>query len=374
MSRPIPFHFCGGRGALRLGAALGAFFGLLGLPAVNPADPPKVPVVTVAPKEELLALEKRTIDIFKEVSQSVVTVGNRAVIRDRFNVRISEVPQGAGSGFVWDKEGHIISNFHVVREAGAIEIVLRDGKSYEAKVVGSDPDHDIAVLKIAAPAAALVPVKVGTSADLQVGQFVFAIGNPFGLDISLSSGVVSALGRSIMSLSRRPIFDVIQTDAAINPGNSGGPLLDSAGRLIGINTSIVSASGGYSGVGFAVPVDTVRRVVPQLIAFGKVQRPSLGIEILPEHYRKRLNVDGVAVVKVASGGAAEKAGLRGITTSDDGEMVLGDVIVEADGAAVKDTDDLMAVLDRHQVGELVKITCVREKQRRTIDIQLQKKN
>jgi S1-C subfamily serine protease len=322
-------------------------------------------VVTVAPKEELLALEKRTIDIFKEVSQSVVTVGNRAVIRDRFNVRISEVPQGAGSGFVWDKEGHIISNFHVVREAGAIEIVLRDGKSYEAKVVGSDPDHDIAVLKIAAPAAALVPVKVGTSADLQVGQFVFAIGNPFGLDISLSSGVVSALGRSIMSLSRRPIFDVIQTDAAINPGNSGGPLLDSAGRLIGINTSIVSASGGYSGVGFAVP---------QLIAFGKVQRPSLGIEILPEHYRKRLNVDGVAVVKVASGGAAEKAGLRGITTSDDGEMVLGDVIVEADGAAVKDTDDLMAVLDRHQVGELVKITCVREKQRRTIDIQLQKKN
>lgn len=331
----------------------------------------QTPAGPAADKDELMALEKRTIDIYREVSPSVVSVANRAIIRDLYNFRVYEVPQGAGSGFVWDKKGHIISNFHVVYEASSILVTLRDGAAYEAKVIGLDPDHDIAVLKIEAPEAVLVPIKPGNSAGLRVGQSVFAIGNPFGLDTSLSSGVVSALGRSIMSLTGRQIYDVIQTDAAINPGNSGGPLLDSAGRLIGINTVIVSPSGAYAGIGFAVPADTVNRIVPQLIAKGKVSRAGLGIEILPDHIAAGAGIEGVAILRVMPGSAAARSGLQGSRLSSAGAVQIGDVIVSLDGTAVRNSDDFLKALDVHQAGDTVKLVYIRDKKKQTTDIVLQ---
>ena len=221
------------------------------------------------------AAEQNVINIYKRVSPSVVSVANKTVLRDIFDQQVYEVPQGAGSGFVWDKAGHVLSNFHVIYGAQAIQVTLSDGTSYPAEVVGVDPDDDIAVLKLTTlPKVGLVPIEPGRSADLQVGQTALAIGNPFGLDTSLSVGVVSALGRSIMSATERVIHNVIQTDAAINPGNSGGPLLDSSGRLIGMNTAIVSPSGAYAGIGFAVPVDIIKRAVPQLLADGRVRHPA----------------------------------------------------------------------------------------------------
>jgi S1-C subfamily serine protease len=325
----------------------------------------------VAARDELFAVEKNTIEIFRRVSPSVVSVANKALVRDLFGFHVYEIPQGAGTGFVWDEKGHIVSNFHVVYKASAVQVTLRDGSTFDAEVVGVDPDHDLAVLRVELADRELSPVDVGVSRDLAVGQLVMAIGNPFGLDTSLSVGVVSALGRSIMSMTDRRIYDVIQTDAAINPGNSGGPLLDSAGRLIGVNTAIVSAGGAYSGIGFAVPVDTVRRVVPQLIAFGRVQRAGMGIRIVPDHIARDTGVSGVAVLETVPGGAAAEAGLRGVQRSFGGGIELGDIITEVDGYGVACTDDLLAILDRFRAGDEVRVVYDRNGVSNTVMIKLQ---
>ena len=321
--------------------------------------------------DDLGSVEQNTIHIFERASASVVSVANRAMVRDLFGFQLYEIPRGAGSGFMWDRDGHIISNYHVVHEASAITVTLRDGASFEAQLVGVDPDHDIAVLRITAPADSLVPLSVGTSGGLLVGQRVLAIGNPFGLDTSLSVGVVSALGRSIVSMTQRRIHDVIQTDAAINPGNSGGPLLDSAGRLIGINTAIISPSGAYAGIGFAVPVDTVRRVVPQLIKHGRVRRVGLGIQIIPDHMSREWGVDGVAILRRLPGGAAAACGLRGLRQSRRDGVVLGDILVGVDGEQIHGNDDLLAVLDRHEAGDTVSVTYKRDGEEDTREIVLQ---
>lgn len=318
----------------------------------------------------LPAAEQNIIHIFKRVSPAVVSVANKAVLQDLDDYQLYEVPQGTGSGFVWDKDGHIISNLHVIYGASAIQVTLSTGTSYPADVVGLDADHDIAVLKIKAPREVLVPIDPGRSATLQVGQTVLAIGNPFGLDTSLGVGVVSALGRRITSLSRREIRNVIQTDAAINPGNSGGPLLDSSGRLIGMNTAILSPSGAYAGIGFAVPVDIIRRAVPQLIKTGKFQLPSLGVRLMPSTLLQRSGEKGVIILSVEPGGPADKAGIQGLQRGLRGTIVLGDILSEIDGAAVNSPEDVDAAMEQFQTGDKVRVVVKRKGSQRNATLTL----
>ena len=310
----------------------------------------------VTARGDLAEDEKSTIELFRNVSPSVVYITSIAVERDFFSFRALEVPQGTGSGFVWDENGYIVTNFHVIQNAQAAEVTLADGSVWKAALVGYEPDKDLAVLKIDAPKNLLPPITVGTSSDLEVGQKVFAIGNPFGFDHTLTTGVISGLGREIESVTRRPIQGVIQTDAAINPGNSGGPLLDSAGRLIGINTAIVSPSGAYAGIGFAVPVDIVNRMVPQIIRFGQVQKPVLGMNFVEDHVVRRLGAEGILVGTITPGGAADKAGLRPTRRDVRGRIVLGDLIVAVDGKKVSEVNDLYRILDSHDIGDTVKLT------------------
>jgi S1-C subfamily serine protease len=304
--------------------------------------------------------ERATIKVFKHASQSVVFITNTAIRRDFWSLNTFEVPQGSGSGFIWNDSGHIVTNFHVVYGADSIQITLDNQATFPARVVGVDPDHDLAVLQIKAPKTTLVPLPLGQAHNLQVGQKVLAIGNPFGLDHTLTTGVVSALGRTIKSINDRTIEGVIQTDAAINPGNSGGPLLDSAGRLIGINTQIISPSGAFAGVGFAVPVGTVNRVVPQLIKYGKLIRPGLGISLIPDNIATRWGIEGLIIARVDKGGPAHQAGLRSAKETRRGRIQLGDVIVKIEGEPVTIFDDLVRILDRHKVGERIKIQVRRE--------------
>ncbi|MEW8585649.1 MAG: trypsin-like peptidase domain-containing protein, partial [Candidatus Thiodiazotropha sp.] len=267
----------------------------------------------VTPRGDLAADEKATVEIFQQSSPSVVYITTLQRVRNPWTRDILSLPQGTGSGFIWDDLGHLVTNHHVIAEASEANVRLNDGRSYRAVLIGSSPDHDLAVLRIRVPFDRPPPVPVGSSDDLKVGQKVFAIGNPFGLDYTLTTGVVSALDRSLSEGRDGIAIDhLIQTDAAINPGNSGGPLLDSAGRLIGINTAIYSPSGAYAGIGFAVPVDTVNRVVPELIAKGRYVRPSLGISVDEEINRvilDKLDLEGVLVLQVEVGSAAEQAGL-----------------------------------------------------------------
>ncbi|HEU5059596.1 MAG TPA: trypsin-like peptidase domain-containing protein [Kofleriaceae bacterium] len=324
----------------------------------------------ITPRGDLSSDEQSTIELFKRVSPSVVHVTSVEVRRGRLSLNMFEIPQGTGSGFIWDTDGHVVTNFHVIQNADRAEVTLNDNSVWRATIVGKAPDKDVAVLKIEAPREKLTKIMVGASNNLQVGQKVFAIGNPFGLDQTLTTGVISGLGREIQSITRRPISDVIQTDAAINPGNSGGPLLDSAGRLIGINTAIYSPSGAYAGIGFAVPVDTVNRIVPQLLAHGKVVRPGLGIVPASEQIVRQLKVQGVLVLSVPEGSAAEQAGLVG-TTQGPQSWILGDLIVSVDGQPVKELNDLYRALDRHAVGDVVKLEVVRKGEKRTVDVKLQ---
>jgi S1-C subfamily serine protease len=323
---------------------------------------------------ELSPDERATMAVFERAAKSVVFIANTAIQRDPWSFNLFEVPQGAGTGFIWNKQGHIVTNFHVVYGADAITVTLADRKEHKARVVGTDPDHDLAVLQIQAPEDVLVPVSVGTSSDLRVGQKVMAIGNPFGLDHTLTTGVVSALGRTIKSLSNRTIEGVIQTDAAINPGNSGGPLLDSAGRLIGVNTQIVSPSGAYAGIGFAVPVDTVNRVVPELIKHGKLIRPGLGVSLVPDAMAKRWGIRGVIIGKVIRGSGAERAGLRGARETAGGRIELGDIIVGVDGKPVETLDNLLDALEMHKVGDQVPIEILRGNSRQQMVVTLQAVN
>ncbi len=332
------------------------------------ADAPTLPANLL---EHLGEAERKNIAIYRELSPSVVSVANRALVRGGlFGFQLYQVPQGSGSGFVWDREGHIISNYHVVHQASALSVTFPDGSSYDAVIVGVAPDYDLAVLKIDAPRDTLVPVRPGISHDVQVGQAVLAIGNPFGLDTTLTVGVVSALGRTITAMTERRIHDVIQTDAAINPGNSGGPLLNSRGELIGVNTAILSPSGAYAGIGFAVPVDTVARVVPQLIVKGKVSRAGLGVQLIPDHVTQRAGQSGAAILQVFEGTPAAAAGLKGLTQTRDGRMVLGDVIVAIDNQPVACVEDMLAILDRHQPGDAVTIVCRRERDLRQVQVTL----
>jgi S1-C subfamily serine protease len=298
--------------------------------------------------------------LFKQALPSVVHITAITVQRDFFSLNLYQIPEGTGSGFVWDTNGDIITNFHVIQNADAAQVTLADQSAWKARRVGVAPDKDLAVLRIDAPANRLRPIPVGLSKDLQVGQAVFAIGNPFGLDQSLTTGVISALGREIESVTRRPIQGVIQTDAAINPGNSGGPLLDSAGRLIGVNTAIYSPSGASAGIGFAIPVDTVNRIVPELIRYGKVIRPGLGIQIAEEQIAERLGVIGVLVVDVVNGGAAAKAGIRPTRRESSGRVSLGDVITAVDGKKTESPNELFLALEKYRVGDTVSVTLLRD--------------
>ena len=314
----------------------------------------------VVPRGELTSGEKSTIALFRQASPSVVHITAIAVQRDLFTLNLYQIPEGTGSGFIWDNSGKIITNFHVIQNADVAQVTLGDQTTWKARRVGMAPDKDLAVLHIDAPASRLQPIPVGTSKDLMVGQSVFAIGNPFGLDQSLTTGVISALGREIESVTRRPIQGVIQTDAAINPGNSGGPLLDSAGRLIGVNTAIYSPSGASAGIGFAIPVDTVNRIVPELIRYGKVIRPGIGIQIAEDQIADRLGVKGILVVEVIPGSSAAKAGIRPTQREDSGRVHLGDVITAIDGKKVESANELFILLENYKIGDIVNITLLRE--------------
>ncbi|MFO1219979.1 MAG: trypsin-like peptidase domain-containing protein [Burkholderiaceae bacterium] len=311
----------------------------------------------VTPRGALAADEVSNIEIFRRAGPSVVNITNIALQRDFFSLNVQQVPRGSGTGFVWDDQGHIVTNFHVVQGASALRVTLADQTSYTAKKVGEFPDRDLAVLRIEAPKEKLPPLAIGTSRDLAVGQRVYAIGNPFGLDQTLTTGIVSALNREIESFNERTIRGVIQTDAAINPGNSGGPLLDSAGRLIGVNTQIASPSGASAGIGFAIPVDEVYRIVPRLIRDGKLVRPALGIGALPESVNTALKLPkGVGLVQVSPGGPAARAGLQPFKRADDGGVVQGDVITAVNDEPVATLDDLLTQLERHQPGDTVNVT------------------
>lgn len=318
--------------------------------------------------------EKSTIELFEKSRGSVVFITTRQRVMDVWTRNIFSVPGGTGSGFIWDDKGHIITNFHVVKGASQATIRLADGRDYKAVLVGASPAHDIAVLKVGIGIQQPIPVPLGTSHDLKVGQKVFAIGNPFGLDWTLTTGIISALDRSLPGEDGRNIENLIQTDAAINPGNSGGPLLDSAGRLIGINTMIYSPTGASAGIGFSVPVDTVNRVVPQLISLGKYIRPGLGITVdsrLNNRLIGMLDTAGVIILNINPGSAAAAAGLKGATITRDGKVEPGDIIVALDNRPIVTVDELLARLDEYEVGDVVQVTVLRKDNEITIPVTLQ---
>jgi S1-C subfamily serine protease len=320
--------------------------------------------------QTLGADEQNNIDVFKRAAPSTVYITNVQLRRDLFSLNVLEIPSGTGSGIIWSRDGLVITNFHVIEGANKLAITLTDQSTYDATVIGAAPDKDLAVLKINAPADKLVPLPLGDSDKLEVGRKVLAIGNPFGLDSTLTTGVVSALGREISSPSGRRIRGVIQTDAAINPGNSGGALLDSSGRLIGINTAIIGPAGANAGIGFAVPVNTVRKVVPELIQYGRQIRPVLGISVVDDQVARRLGIAGVMVAEVTRGSGAARAGLRGVQRSSDGRLLVGDVIVSIDSKRVADTNDLFDALEERKPGDSVAVTTVRDGKPRTVPVTL----
>ena len=324
----------------------------------------------VTPSSGLLPEERATVNLFRETQPSVVYI---TTLRDRrvsyFGRRFDRVQEGTGSGFLWDDKGHVVTNFHVIGNADTYQVTLHDQTTWSASFVGQDPEMDLAVLRIEAPAETLRPIPVGASSDLQVGQSVLEIVNPFGVDYTLTTGVISALDREVQSIGGRELQGVIQTDAAINPGNSGGPLLDSSGRLIGVNTQIVSSGGAWAGIGFAIPVDTVNWVVPELIAHGRVNRPQLGVTLV-EGSRVRPRVDGVVVLEVTRNSGADRAGLRGVRQTRRGSVVLGDVITAIEGQPVRSVPDIRAVLERQQPGDSVTVSLLRGEEETEAEVQL----
>jgi S1-C subfamily serine protease len=314
--------------------------------------------------------EEATMTLFEKAAPSVCYITTLAQQRDFWSRDITEIPAGSGSGFIWDTKGHIVTNFHVIQQGLKVRVTLSDHSVWDAEVVGSEPNKDLAVLKIKAPSDKLRPLPIASSSRLRVGQAVYAIGNPFGLDQSLTTGVISALGREITSVGGRPIRDVIQTDAAINPGNSGGPLLDSGGRLIGVNTMIYSPSGASAGIGFSIPSDEVNWVVSDLVAYGEVRRPRIGIELLPQQYADDWDVKGAMIMGLAPGGGAEKAGLRALEQTPDGEIVFGDIIIRVGDQQVQSNNDLFLILEKYQVGDKVKVTFLRDEKEKTAMVTL----
>ena len=334
------------------------------------------PVAAPRPSPDLEAYtdlrpdEQAIVDLFENTSPSVVYISTVTRRRDIFGRGVN-VPQGTGTGFLWDDQGHVVTNFHVVQGAASARVVMHDQTSYMAEWVGGSERHDLAVLRIDAPPDTLQQVRLGDSDRLRVGQNVYAIGNPFGLSATLTTGIVSALNRQIGALNTGDIIeDVIQIDAAINPGNSGGPLLDSRGRLIGINSQIASPSGVSAGVGFAVPVNTVQRVVPQLIASGKYTPARLGIttnQRLNRVVAQRLGFTGVLIDQVYPSSGAARAGFLGTEPSAN---QLGDIIVQIDGEAVPTIAALLLILDRYQPGDEVDVTIIRDGETRDVVVTL----
>jgi S1-C subfamily serine protease len=349
-------------------------FGLLGgflLYRVWDRGTPGVDPRPVTPAGDLAADEKATVQLFQQTGPSVVHITTLGLATDPFR-RTFEVPQGTGTGFLWDNAGHVVTNFHVVRNASGATVTLQNHQQYDATPVGAAPQYDLAVLKISAPASGLREIPfVGTSADLQVGQKVFAIGNPFGLEQTLTTGIVSAVGRTIQGVEGNPIEDVIQTDAAINPGNSGGPLLDSRGRLIGVNTAIYSTTGSSAGIGFAIPVDVVNRVVPQIIKNGRVTRPDMGVALDPQysaHLARLLGVEGVLVAAVKDGSPAAAAGIRPPVRTR--RAWDGDVVVAIDGRPTRDVGEFNRRLESYRAGDTVKVRVSRQGQEFEVQVTL----
>lgn len=345
--------------------------GAAGIPQVSPAAQAAPRPIT--PRGALTAEEKANIAVFESSKASVVYISTSDRVLDYWTRNVLTVPHGTGTGFIWDAAGHVVTNLHVVADAAEATVRLSDGRDYVASLVGVSEAHDIAVLKIRIPTRSAVAIPIGTSHDLLVGQQVYAIGNPFGLDWTLTTGIVSALDRSLTGENGVVTQHLIQTDAAINPGNSGGPLLDSAGRLIGMNTAIFSPSGASAGVGFAVPVDTINRVVPELIAKGRYAAPSLGIqtdETLSRAIARQLGVTGAAILRVRPGGPAEKAGLRGVRFGRRNAIFPGDVIVGLNGKDVDSVARLFALLDDCKPGDDVRVDVWRDGKRMPVRVTL----
>jgi len=310
--------------------------------------------------------ENGIVSLFKKTSPSVVFITTSIYQKDYWSRNIFEIPRGSGSGFIWDDKGHIITNYHVIKGADKAEVTLGDHSTWNASLIGVSKEKDLAILKINAPKEKLKAISKGTSKNLIVGQFVMAIGNPFGLDHTLTTGVISALGREIQSQAGVPIRNIIQTDAAINPGNSGGPLLDSDGRLIGVNSAIYSPSGASSGIGFAIPVDVVKWVVSDIIKYGKVKRPTLGIALVRNSYAKAFGVNtGALIAEVEPGSPASNAGLKGMTNNS-----LGDIILAVSNEKIKNSDDLIFALKKYNPGEKIKLTILRDNKQFDVDVVL----
>lgn len=322
----------------------------------------------------LLENEKNTISVFENNAKAVVNVSTvrRAMVGSFFDYDVMEVPSGMGTGFIWNDDGHIVTNFHVIANGGTVYVAFKDDtKQYKAKVVGTEPRKDIAVLKlIEKPSYKIHPVKIGSSKKLKVGQKAMAIGNPFGLDQTITSGIVSALGRKVQGIGDIEIHGMIQADASINPGNSGGPLLNSMGEVIGVNTMIFSSSGSSAGVGFAVPIDTVKRIVPDIIKYGKFQQPGIGIEPLDYRLTHHLEIEkGLVIKSVTPDGPADKAGLKGMIFKRD-RYKLGDIITKVDGRAVNSLDDILNILYDHKIGDEVDVTYLRGDKEKTTSLKL----
>lgn len=309
----------------------------------------------VTPRGSLADFEKTTIAIFNAAAPSVVYIFTENAVTGFFGTR--QIRQGAGSGFLWDREGHVVTNFHVIEGAQRIQVRLDSGDAIDATYVGGSPDYDLAVIRLRRSLSDIQPIPIGTSDNLQVGQTVLAIGNPFGLSRTLTTGVISALNRRLPTATGGEVVGVIQTDAAINPGNSGGPLIDSSGRLIGVNTAIISGSGSSAGIGFAVPVAVVNKVVPQLIAKGKFPRPGIGIVVLDDEVTAGLGVIGVVIDRVIPDSAADRAGLEGI---DYRRRTLGDVIVGLEGKPVDHVNDFIRILQTLEIGDTVTLSVRRK--------------
>jgi S1-C subfamily serine protease len=317
--------------------------------------------------------EQNNIEVYRTLSPGVVFIHSTSYARDFLGY--VEPQEGSGSGSIIDEQGDILTNYHVIEGAQKLSVSLGGQKDYAAKIVGGDPDTDLAIIRlIERPAGPMTVVPLGDSDKLVVGQKVLAIGNPFGLDRTLTTGVISGLQRPIRARNGRLIEGAIQTDASINPGNSGGPLLDSHGRMIGINSQILSPSGTSAGVGFAVPISIAKRVVPQILQTGQVRRPKLGISKRDvEAFRNQVDLpvsDGVLILQVARGSGAAAAGLRGLQLTENGDAELGDIILGINGEKVANSDDLFRALDKHQVGDTVQVQILRNRQRMTVPVRL----
>lgn len=368
-------------GLILLGVWIGSFVFSVPNPAIADQEAavlideaaPAKPSASASANEPsaLLESERNTMDVFRRADPSVVFVTNKALRRDFFSMNVTEVPQGAGSGFLWDEHGHVVTNFHVLEGGQAFSITLPTGVTRDARVVGVEPRKDIAVLHFDTEGLDLQPLPLGTSASLAVGQKVLAIGNPFGLDRTLTTGIISALGREFPTQGGFLVEDVIQTDASINPGNSGGPLLDSRGHVIGVNTAIYSPSGASAGIGFAIPIDTVGRIVPQLIRFGQVRRVGLGVRVLRDQIVQRWGMAGVGIHEVTPGSEAARAGLRSVRADRYGRVESVDILVGLDGEPIDGFASLANALDGREPGERVTLSVRRDDETIEIEMHLQ---